>query len=130
MVRKLLVVYISIMIGSVEAGSVTFNKRNKPADDYKHHKCINGSDALKALTAKLSVREICEYGKMGCSSMRTKSKLKAYCDLDLLSECFNKKRWVTIDQILGEKLEAEPGLVTYGANKSSKNYKKTCAYWD
>lgn len=115
---------------SIQAGTVTFSRGSKSAEEYKNHKCIQGTVLAGSLQAQLTPDELCRYGKMGCSSLEGKSKITAYCEFPNLSQCFEKKAWFSIDQHLGVKLTKAPGLVTYGLKKGSVREGKTCAYWD
>lgn len=130
MYRNALMIFFTTVSFSIAANSLVFSKGLKAKENYKHHKCIEGVFAAHALKAPLTSDEICRYGKEGCSSIVVKDKMTAYCELTLLSECFEKKSWLAIDQILSVKLTMEPGLVTYGLKKTSVDAGKTCAYWD
>lgn len=130
MYRNALIILFTTVSFSIAASTLVFSKGSKAKENYKYHKCIEGVFAAHALKAPLTSDEICRYGKEGCSSIVVKDKMTAYCELTLLSECFEKKSWLAIDQILSVKLTVEPGLITYGLNKTSVNPGKTCAYWD
>jgi len=112
------------------AQTLTFSKGTKSKDEYKSHKCVDGVFAVRALKAELTSDEICKYGKEGCSSINVTDKMTVYCQFGKLSECFEQKSWLSIDQILGVKIKEEPGLITYGLKKGSTHEGKTCAFWD
>lgn len=124
------VMALMILTFTVSAGSLTFSNSNKAKHEYKHNKCIDGVSTVSALKAKLTLSEICKYGKNGCSSMNSQSKVSAYCEHDTLSKCFESKSWQTIDQILNVELQKAPGLITYGLKTGSEHEGKTCAFWD
>mgnify|MGYP006939815699 CR=1 FL=1 len=107
-----------------------FSKGSKAKNEYKSSKCVVGTFAATSLRAKLTVNEVCKYGKKGCPSIKSRKKIDAYCGYETLSECFNNNAWFSIDQILDVSLRKEPGLITYGLSKKSKNVNKTCAFWD
>lgn len=129
MKRHLLIITFIAGSASVSAGSLTFSQGGKSKEEYKNHRCVDGIFAAGALKAQLTSEEVCRYGKQGCSSIEVKEKLTAYCGLPTLSECFEKKSWLAIDQILGVSLREEPGLITYGLKKGSVHERKTCAFW-
>ena len=118
---------------STEAISEVIFSTGKPQltkQDYKYHECVDGINAIKSQKANLSFKELCKYGEFGCPSISKKEKFKAYCYSSELSECFEKKKWATLNQILRISDEIEPGLVTYGLKKGDPNEGKTCAYWN
>lgn len=130
MTRILLIFLLTAFAVPSWAGSLTFSKGTKSKGEYRNHKCIDGVFAVRALKAKLTSDEICKYGKEGCSSISVTDKMAVYCEFSNLSECFEQKSWLSIDQIIGVKLKEEPGLITYGLKKGSAHEGKTCAFWD
>ena len=129
-IRLLLAFFLIVFSVCGLAASVTFSNGKKSKDEYAHHKCVDGVFAVRALKAKLTSAEICQYGKQGCSSISLQDKMTVYCELSTLGECFEKKSWLAIDHILGIKLAQKPGLITYGLKKGSAHEGKTCAFWD
>jgi hypothetical protein len=129
---KGLITLMLLMVFSISgvAGTLTFSKGSKSKKEYKSSKCIAGTFAVTSLKAKLTIDEVCRYGKKGCPSIKSKNKIYAYCGDETLSECFNNKSWLSMDQILDVSLIKEPGFITYGLNKNSKDANKTCGYWD
>lgn len=129
--RKIMAALVLITASLPAFSDFTISSGSKKPDEYKNHKCIESTALANFLKAELTPDEICRYGKSGCSSIKTgKPKMIAYCEHSTLSQCFERKAWVTIDQALGVKLTFEPGLITYGLNNKSTNAGKTCAYWD
>jgi hypothetical protein len=129
---KGLITLMLLMVFSISgvAGTLTFSKGSKSKKEYESSKCIAGTFAVTSLKAKLTIDEVCRYGKKGCPSIKSKNKIYAYCGDETLSECFNNKSWLSMDQILDVSLIKEPGFITYGLNKNSKDANKTCGYWD
>lgn len=124
-----LMVVIIVSINSYAAG-FSFSSGKKKKSEYLYSECVEGTFAVKATKANLTANEFCNYGKKGCSSIKSDKKLTGYCAYETLSECFNKKAWLSIDQILGISLSKPPGLTTYGLKAGSKHEGKTCVFWD
>ncbi|MRI32499.1 hypothetical protein EOPP23_05805 [Endozoicomonas sp. OPT23] len=110
---------------------VVLKNQPKEKSEYLNTKCINGTKAINSTSAKITYNELCLYGEIGCPDSFFKGKIKAYCKHNELSKCFNKKGWMTINQLIGIPDKVKLGLITYGlGKKTSLTYGKTCAYWD
>lgn len=127
---KYVVVLFILFSNTTFAGGLFSNSMKKTLEEYTYSKCVNNVHTVTMLKAKLTTDEVCRYGKYGCSSIQATDKILAYCSLNTLSQCFEKKAWKTIDQILNFPITKVPGAVSYGLNKEGIHKGQTCMFWD
>jgi len=56
-------------------------------------------DYPKQIT-QLSYSQLCNYGMFGCKNIKKVTSIQGLCNESKISECFSKKRWLTIEQFV------------------------------
>ncbi len=66
----------------------------------ENEKCLDRQHFPKH-TLKLSYKQLCDYGKIGCKDVNKADTIVGYCELEDISACFSKKQWLTANQYIG-----------------------------
>jgi len=67
-----------------------------PFEKKENEICV---DYPKQIT-QLSYNQLCDYGMFGCENIKKVTNIQGLCNENEISECFSKKRWLTIEQFV------------------------------